>query len=110
MKKKALFISFSFLFILVLQTGCENEDYLYHGQIVSLNRGACFNIINISKSVPGGLPVEATIAFTFDSTDVQLSIGDDVIFKIVDYEEFTDTYITLCQPPQYIGQIDFDTK
>lgn len=110
MKKKAFLISFSFLFILVLQTGCVNEDNLYHGQIVSLNRGACFNIISISKSVPGGLPVASTIAFEFDSTDVKLSIGDNVIFKIFDYEEFTDPNIELCQLPQYIGQIEFDAK
>ena len=70
-----------------------------------------FNIIEISKSIPQGLSVNATITFDPRLYDGQLKIGDIVYFKIIKYEVWIpETMVAMCTAPQYVGQLEFYNK
>lgn len=56
MKTKLLVFITITLLLLIGGTGCEQDNLSYQGKIISLNSGTgCFNIIEISKSIPQGL-------------------------------------------------------
>jgi hypothetical protein len=109
MKTKVILLIAIILF-LVGGMGCENENLSYQGKIISLNVGACYNIIQIEKSIPQGLPINSTITFDPSLYNGQLKIGDTVYFKITKYTEWTGVVIAMCTAPQYQGQLEFYAK
>lgn len=99
------------LFFMIFGIGCEQDNLSYQGKIISLNAIACYNIIQIEKSIPQGLPVNSTITFDPRLYDGQLKIGDNVYFKILNYEAWTGGYlVAMCSNPQYEGQLEFYNK
>jgi len=106
MKTKVILLIAIILF-LVGGMGCENDNLSYQGKIISLNVSACYNIIQIEKSIPKGLPVNSTITFDSNLYKGQLKIGDIVYFKITKYTEWIDVVIAICITPQYEGQLEF---
>ena len=83
MKTKVILLIAIILF-LVGGMGCENDNLSYQGKIISLNSGSgCFNIVEISKSIPQGLSVNSTITFDPRLYNGQLKVGDIVYFKII---------------------------
>ena len=112
MKTKLLVFTTITLLLLIGGTGCEQDNLSYQGKIISLNSGTgCFNIIEISKSIPQGLSVNATITFDPRLYDGQLKIGDIVYFKIIKYEVWIpETMVAMCTDPQYVGQLEFYNK
>jgi len=111
MKTKVILLIAIILF-LVGGMGCENDNLSYQGKIISLNSGSgCFNIVEISKSIPQGLSVNSTITFNPRLYNGQLKIGDIVYFKIIKYEAWTpEPMVALCSAPQYVGQLEFYAK
>ena len=111
MKTKVILLIAIILF-LVEGMGCENDNLSYQGKIISLNSGSgCFNIVEISKSIPQGLSVNSTITFNPRLYNGQLKIGDIVYFKIIKYEAWTpEPMVALCSAPQYVGQLEFYAK
>lgn len=109
MKTKAILMILITLFLAV-GMGCEDESINYQGKIISLNSGACYNIIQIDKSIPQGLPISTTITFDPNLYNGQLKIGDIVYFKIIKYEAWTGIVIAMCTAPQYVGQLEFYNK
>jgi len=107
--KKVLFTTIAFFFMLFV-FGCEEDNLSYQGKIISLNVGACYNIIQIEKSIPQGLPANSTITFDPNSHKGQLKIGDLVYFKITKYTEWTGVVIAMCTAPEYEGQLEFYNK
>ena len=95
---------------LFMMFGCEQENLSYQGKIRSLNVSACYNIIQIEKSIPQGLPANSTITFDPNLYKGQLKIGDIVYFKITKYTEWTGVVIAMCTAPQYEGQLEFYNK
>jgi len=110
MKTKRILRVTIILFFLIGGIGCENENLSYQGKIISLNVGACYNIIQIEKSIPQGLPINSTITFDPTLYKGQLKIGDIVYFKITKYTEWTGVVIAMCTAPQYDGQLEFYAK
>ena len=112
MKTKLLVFTTITLLLLIGGMGCEQDNLSYQGKIISLNSGTgCFNIIEISKSIPQGLSVNATITFDPRLYDGQLKIGDIVYFKIIKYEVWIpETMVAMCTAPQYVGQLEFYNK
>src|ERR1035437_1102592 len=108
MKTKVILLIAIILF-LVGGMGCENDNLSYQGKIISLNSGSgCFNIVEISKSIPQGLSVNSTITFDPRLYNGQLKVGDIVYFKIIKYEAWTpEPMVALCSAPQYVGQLEF---
>ena len=100
--KTILFITIA-LFFMISGVGCEKDNLSYQGKIISLNVGACYNIIQIEKSIPQALPVNSTITFDSRLYKGQLKIGDTVYFKIIKYEEWTGVVLAMCIGPQYEG-------
>jgi hypothetical protein len=111
MKTKVILLIAIILF-LVGGMGCENDNLSYQGKIISLNSGSgCFNIVEISKSIPQGLSVNSTITFDPRLYNGQLKVGDIVYFKIIKYEAWTpEPMVALCSAPQYVGQLEFYAK
>jgi len=111
MKTKVILLIAIILF-LVGGMGCENDNLSCQGKIISLNSGSgCFNIVEISKSIPQGLSVNSTITFNPRLYNGQLKIGDIVYFKIIKYEAWTpEPMVALCSAPQYVGQLEFYAK
>ena len=111
MKTKVILLIAIILF-LVGGMGCENDNLSYQGKIISLNSGSgCFNIVEISKSIPQGLSVNSTITFDPRLYNRQLKVGDNVYFKIIKYEAWTpEPMVALCSAPQYVGQLEFYAK
>ena len=111
MKTKVILLIAIILF-LVGGMGCENDNLSYQGKIISLNSGSgCFNIVEISKSIPQGLSVNSTITFNPRLYNGQLKIGDIVYFTIIKYEAWTpEPMVALCSAPQYVGQLEFYAK
>lgn len=110
---KAKFTLFTIIALLLMMCvmGCEQDSTCYQGKIISLNNGACYNIIKIEKSISQGLPVNSTISFDPNLYDGQLEVGDIVYFKIIEYEEWTGgIVIAMCTSPQYAGQLEFCNK
>ena len=101
-----------FILFLIGGIGCEQDNLPYQGKIISLNSGnGCFNIIEISKSIPQGLSVNSTITFDPRLYNGQLKVGDIVYFKIIKYEAWTpEPMVALCSAPQYVGQLEFYAK
>ena len=110
MKAKTILVATIGLFFMIFGTGCEQDNLSYQGKIISLNVGACYNIIQIEKSIPQGLPVNSTITFDPSLYKGQLKIGDTVYFKIIKYEEWTGVVLAMCIGPQYDGQLEFYNK
>ena len=113
MKTKTFLFTITTLFLLIGGMGCEKDSVVYYeGKIISLNSGTgCFNIIEISKSIPQGLSVNSTITFDPRLYNGQLKIGDIVYFKIIKYEDWTpETMVAMCSAPQYVGQLEFNNK
>ena len=104
MKMRLILVAIIALFMMF---GCEQENLSYQGKIISLNVSACYNIIQIEKSIPKGLPVNSTITFDSNLYKGQLKIGDIVYFKITKYTEWIDVVIAICITPQYEGQLEF---
>jgi len=104
MKMRLILVAIIALFLLF---GCEEDNLSYQGKIISLNVSACYNIIQIEKSIPKGLPVNSTITFDSNLYKGQLKIGDIVYFKITKYTEWIDVVIAICITPQYEGQLEF---
>lgn len=107
--KTILFATISMLFIM-FGVGCEEDNQSYQGKVISLNVGACYNIIQIEKSIPKGLPVNSTITFDPTSYKGQLKVGDTVYFKIIKDKEWTGVVIAMCTAPQYDAQLEFYNK
>ena len=107
MKMRLILVAIIALFLLF---GCEEDNLSYQGKIISLNVSACYNIIQIEKSIPKGLPVNSTITFDSNLYKGQLKIGDIVYFKITKYTEWTGVVIAMCTAPQYDGQLEFYAK
>jgi len=107
MKMKLILVAIIALFMMF---GCEQENLSYQGKIISLNVSACYNIIQIEKSIPKGLPANSTITFDPNLYKGQLKIGDIVYFKITKYTEWTGVVIAMCTAPQYEGQLEFYNK
>ncbi|ADQ80396.1 hypothetical protein Palpr_2260 [Paludibacter propionicigenes WB4] len=107
---KTRLISLTFITLLFVLFSCEDDNLSYQGKIISLNAGACYNIIQIEKSIPQGLPVNSTISFDPNLHKGQLKIGDIVYFKITKYTEWTGVVIAMCTAPQYAGQLEFYNK
>ena len=111
MKTKTFLVSTVILFLMTGFISCEQESMFYQGKITSLNSGTgCFNLIEISKSVPQGLPIKTTISFNTDFYNGQLKIGDTVYFKIVKYEKWSGFIFDVCSPPQYVAILEFYNK
>lgn len=108
--KIILFTAFT-LFILTIGMGCEQDNIYYEGKVISLNNGdGCNNIIEVSKSISQGLPVNSTIAFDPSVYNRPLKIGDTVSFKILQYEKWEGFVLAICFAPQYVGQLEFYSK
>ena len=107
MKMRLILVAIIALFLLF---GGEEDNLSYQGKIISLNVSACYNIIQIEKSIPKGLPVNSTITFDSNLYKGQLKIGDIVYFKITKYTEWTGVVIAMCTAPQYEGQLEFYNK
>ena len=107
MKMRLILVAIIALFMMF---GCEQENLSYQGKIISLNVSACYNIIQIEKSIPKGLPANSTITFDPNLYKGQLKIGDIVYFKITKYTEWTGVVIAMCTAPQYEGQLEFYNK
>ena len=112
MKTKMVSFTAIALFFMTFGIGCEQDDLSYQGKVISLNNGTgCFNIVEISKSIPQGLSVNSTITFDSSVYKGQLKIGDIVYFKIIKYEDWTpETMVAVCTAPQYVGQLEFYNK
>jgi molybdopterin-binding protein len=104
--KTFLFATISLLFMM-FGVGCEEDNQSYQGKIISLNVGACYNIIQIEKSISKGLPINSTITFDSSLYKGQLKVGDTVYFKITKYEEWTGIVLAMCVGPQYDAQLEF---
>lgn len=100
-------ISVIVLCFVICGIGCEKDNLSYQGKVISLNVGACYNIIQIEKSIPKGLPINSTITFDPSLYKGQLKVGDTVYFKITKYEEWTGVVLAMCIGPQYEGQLEF---
>lgn len=108
---KAILKTVSILLLLIVAAGCSKDEVYYEGKVVSLNNSnGCFDLIEISKSITGGLPVNTTI--TFDATQHigQLKYGDQVSFKIIHYEKWSGFVLAICIAPQYTAQVEFANK
>lgn len=111
MKTKTYLFILIILFLLIGEMGCEQNNLYYEGKVISLNSGTgCFNIIEISKSIPQGLSVNSTITFDPNLYNGQLKIGDTVNFRIIQYKEWTGYVFHMCIAPQYVGQLEFYNK
>jgi hypothetical protein len=111
MKTKTFLFTIT-LFLLIGGMGCEKDSVVYYeGKVISLNNSSgCNNIIEISKSIPQGLPVNSTITFDPNLYNGQLKVGDTVYFKINEYVEWTGNVLDICIAPQYVGQLEFNNK
>ena len=110
MKIKIILLATITLLFMTFCSGCEEDNQSYQGKIISLNVGACYNVIQIGKSIPKGLPVNSTITFDPSLYKGQLKVGDAVYFKITKYEEWTGIVLAMCVGPQYEGQLEFYNK
>ena len=112
MKTKFVLFIALLLFILTGGMGCDNESIYYEGKVISLNSGTgCFDIIEISKSIPHGLAVNSTVSFNSNLYNGQLKVGDIVCFKVIKYEDWSPQVIlAMCTAPQYVGQLEFYIK
>ena len=83
--KTILFATISMLFMM-FGVGCEEDNQSYQGKVISLNVGACYNIIQIEKSIPKGLPVNSTITFDLKVLDVETGqvIASDIVTSKAD--------------------------
>jgi len=110
MKTKIILLATITLLFMTFCSGCEEDNQSYQGKIISLNVGACYNIIQIEKSITKGLPINSTITFDPSLYKGQLKVGDAVYFKITKYEEWTGIVLAMCVGPQYEGQLEFYNK
>ncbi len=84
MNKKVIFILTIIVISLFSFVSCSKNAKLYEGIFIKGN--GCQNIVNITKSIHDGLPVNASIYVTFvdDSTRVkQLKDREKIAFKII---------------------------
>ena len=107
MKTKIILLATITLLFMTFCSGCEEDNQSYQGKIISLNVGACYNIIQIEKSITKGLPINSTITFDPSLYKGQLKVGDTVYFKITKYEEWTGIVLAMCFGPQYDAQLEF---
>ena len=107
MKTKIILLATITLLFMTFCSGCEEDNQSYQGKIISLNVGACYNIIQIEKSITKGLPINSTITFDPSLYKGQLRVGDTVYFKITKYEEWTGIVLAMCVGPQYDAQLEF---
>ncbi|WP_372935987.1 hypothetical protein [Mariniphaga sediminis] len=120
MKSKKLKILFLALFLLplcllLLGAGCEKDErdsFCYQGKVITLNLGdGCPNIIKITEPVENGnLVKNATISFNPDLYEGTLKVGDVVLFKVLEYEQWVGPATANCLWPEFTGQIEFCNK
>jgi len=104
MKAKMLLMCIIYISIMLGGIGCKDDISHYEGQVVSLNNGdGCFNIIQITHSIPQGLPVHATVEFGLKAFDGNLKVGDIVYFEILTYEKWVGFANANCLWPGYTG-------
>lgn len=97
--------------------GCDDDNepdsLCYQGIVENLNQGnGCQNIIEIIKpSKDGKLAVGTTISFDPELYGNELKVGDDVYFKVIEYENFGNIIMpAICVAPQYAAIIEFCNK
>lgn len=112
MKTKTILFATITLLLIMFGAGCEVDNQIYQGKIVSLNdKNGCDDIIEISESVPQGLPVTSRITFGRSLFKGELKIGETANFKVIKYEKYPDgPGFGLCLPAEYIGQLEFYNK
>jgi hypothetical protein len=103
------------LCVVLLGTGCEKDkrdSFCYQGKVVTLNQGdGCQNIIEITKSAENGsLAKDATLSFNPDLYEGTLKVGDIVLFKVFEYEQWVGPATANCLWPEFTGQIEFCNK
>ncbi len=85
----------------------KNNATLYEGVFIKGNN--CQNIVNITKSIPNGLPVNTSLYVTFvdDSTQVkQLKDREKIAFKIIKYHRDTVGHFANCLWAGYDATIE----
>ncbi len=86
---------------------CSKNAKLYEGVFIKGN--SCQNIVNITKSIHDGLPVNASFYVTFvdDSTRVkQLKDREKIAFKIIKYNRDTVGHFANCLWADYDATIE----
>jgi hypothetical protein len=111
MKTKSILLTSSVLLFLICTTECQEDNIYYHGKVISLNNSnGCYNVIEISKTIPQGLPVNSSISFNPSLYNGQLETGETVYFKVSKYENWSGISLDLCITPQYVGELVFINK
>jgi len=105
--KKVIFIFVIVSVLLFSFISCSKKSTLYEGVFRKGGQG-CPNVVSITKSIPNGLPVNATIDAIFSDTIQlqQLKDGEKIDFKILNYGPDTNIYLAVCLIPQYVATIE----
>ncbi|HDY75217.1 MAG TPA: hypothetical protein ENH49_01705 [Candidatus Marinimicrobia bacterium] len=88
---------------------CSKNAKLYEGIFIKGN--GCQNIVSITKSVHGGLPVNTSfyVYFVDDSTRVkQLKDREKIAFKIMKYNRDTVGHFANCLWADYDATIELE--
>ncbi len=107
--KKVIFIITIISIVLFSFLSCSKNAKLYEGIFIKGN--GCQNIVNITKSIHDGLPVNASFYVTFvdDSTRMkQLKDREKIAFKIIKYNRDTVGHFANCLWADYDATIELE--
>ncbi len=102
-----LFMCVIYISLIAIGTGCKDDVQYYEGKVTSLNANGngCYNIIQITRSISHGLPVNATINFGLNTFNRNLKIGETVHFDLINYSKWEGPATAQCLWPEYTGEL-----
>jgi len=109
MNKRVIFILAIIFLSLFSFVSCSKNTKLYEGIFIKGN--GCQNIVDITKSIHDGLPVNTSFYVTFvdDSTRVkQLEDREKIAFKIIKYNRDTVGHFANCLWANYDATIELE--
>ena len=105
---KKIIIILTVLFTSFCFVSCSKNNTSYEGVFIKGNGAECQNVVNITKSIHDGLPVNTSLYVTFvdDSARVkQLKNNEKIAFEIMKYNRDTVGHFANCLWADYDATI-----